>query len=99
MTVTLLTPGPFPAGQYQTLRFEVADTASGALALDLEPYLGGLGHLAIVDEAGSRFLRVHGSKKSTDFNTLFPAPGFYKLWAEFQRGGQVRLVSFVVEVR
>ncbi|MBP7693966.1 MAG: hypothetical protein KA764_18735, partial [Anaerolineales bacterium] len=99
LTVTLLTPGPFPAGQYQTLRFEVADTASGALALDLEPYLGGLGHLAIVDEAGSRFLRVHGSKKSTDFNTLFPAPGFYKLWAEFQRGGQVRLVSFVVEVR
>jgi hypothetical protein len=42
---------------------------------------------------------VHASKKRTDFNTLFPQPGRYKLWAEFQRGGEVHLASFVVEAR
>ncbi|MBL8056154.1 MAG: hypothetical protein JNK29_05615, partial [Anaerolineales bacterium] len=99
LTITLTTPGPFAAGQYATLTFEVTDTAGGALVTDLEQYLGAQGHVAIVDEAGREFPRVHGSKKNTNFNTVFPRPGRYKLWAEFQRGGQIYLASFVVEAR
>jgi hypothetical protein len=67
--------------------------------MDLEQYLGALGHAAIVDEAGAEFLRVHASKKRTDFSTLFPRAGRYKLWVEFQRGGRVYLASFVVAAR
>jgi hypothetical protein len=32
------------------------------------------------------------------FRTIFPHPGLYKLWTQFQRGGALEVVSFVVPV-
>jgi hypothetical protein len=33
-----------------------------------------------------------------EFRTWFPRTGLYKAWAQFQRGGRVLTVPFVVEV-
>lgn len=88
---------------------------------DLEPYLGAMGHLVIVDEAGEQFLHAHPMNESTEssphthapgeghaperggpevtFHTSFPAPGVYKMWGQFQRGGRILTAPFVVRVQ
>ena len=33
------------------------------------------------------------------FNILFPRPGLYRIWTQFQRSGVVNLVVFTVQVK
>jgi hypothetical protein len=69
----------------------------------LEPYLGATGHLLIVDNRLST--AVHGHPEGTRttgplvmFGPVFPAPGLYKMWVQFQRHGQIITAPFVVRV-
>lgn len=39
-----------------------------------------------------------GNKVTVSAHTTFPDAGLYKLWAQFQRGGRVITVPFVVRV-
>lgn len=65
-----------------------------------EEYLGALGHVVILDEAGEKFIHVHPvSNDKTVFETQFDKPGIYKLWAEFKFHGQVNAYPFVIEVK
>ena len=41
---------------------------------------------------------VRSSGPVVTFGPVFPAPGVYKLWVQFQRRGQVVTASFVVTV-
>ncbi|MDG4657728.1 hypothetical protein P6P90_12225 [Ectobacillus antri] len=91
-TVTMK-PDTFAAGEAVTLRFSFAD---GSVP---KPYLGALGHVVILDEAGEKYVHVHPlSAKETAFETKFDKPGVYKIWAEFQFD-EVLVYPFVVEVR
>ncbi|STO53164.1 hypothetical protein [Exiguobacterium aurantiacum] len=64
-----------------------------------EPYLGALGHVVILDEAGEQFIHVHpSSHDTTEFETVFHKPGLYKVWAEFQFHGTVHTYPFVIRV-
>ncbi|MFS0862327.1 hypothetical protein [Fredinandcohnia sp. 179-A 10B2 NHS] len=66
---------------------------------NLDPYLGAMGHVVILDEFGKKFLHVHPSNDvDTIFETKFEQPGIYKIWAEFQQNGKVRAFPFVIEV-
>ena len=81
------------AGESATLTF---DSKAGKP----EPYLGALGHVVIVDEAGERFIHVHpATDDSTVFSTRFDEPGIYKLWGEFKFADQVHVYPFVIEVK
>lgn len=67
---------------------------------NLEPYLGAMGHVVILDEHAENFLHVHpASETETTFETKFEQPGIYKIWAEFKQNGKVRVFPFVVEIK
>lgn len=81
------------AGEPVTLDFEL-DTS------DLEPYLGAMGHVVILDEKAEHYLHVHPENSSTPvFGTQFDQAGIYKIWAEFKQSGKVRVFPFVVEIK
>ena len=42
------------------------------------------------------FSKPHGP--DIVFEAVFPRPGLYKLWAQFQRGGRVAVVSYTLPV-
>jgi hypothetical protein len=76
---------------------------------DLEPYLGAMGHCVVISEDTQTYLHCHPEQllgpapdarggPDVAFHTRFPKPGRYKLWAQFQRAGQVIIADFVVEV-
>lgn len=67
---------------------------------ELEPYLGAMGHVVILDEKAEEYLHVHPpNEQETVFETEFPHAGIYKIWAEFQVNGEVTAYPFVVEVK
>ncbi|MET0211747.1 MAG: heavy metal-binding domain-containing protein [Vicinamibacterales bacterium] len=85
------------------LRFVVTDADSGLPATDLEPYLGATGHLLIVSSDLSTAVHGHPEGVRTTgpavtFGPVFPAPGVYKMWVQFQRRGQVITAPFIVRV-
>lgn len=66
----------------------------------LEPYLGAMGHVVILDEKAEHYLHVHPLKQDEPvFETQFDQPGTYKIWAEFKQDGKVRAFPFVVEIK
>ena len=89
------------AGAETKVRFEVLD--GGKPATDLEPYMGAMGHLVVVSADGKQYVHAHPDEKSeaknvVTFGAAFPSPGLYKGWGQFKRGGQVRVVPFVVRI-
>ncbi|UGB32930.1 hypothetical protein [Metabacillus sp. B2-18] len=72
----------------------------GVHGADLETYLGALGHVVILDEEAQQYLHVHPLEGDTPvFETQFTNPGIYKIWAEFQINGEVKIFPFVVEIK
>ena len=76
--------------------------ASGTSVVDLQPYMGAMGHLVIISADGKQYVHAHSKdKKATDGKVEFEAhimkPGIYKAWGQFQREGAVRIVPFVME--
>lgn len=52
---------------------------------ELQPYLGAMGHVVIIDENVEEFIHVHpSSTDDTKFEAHFSKAGHYKLWAEFK---------------
>ena len=78
--------------------------ASGAY-VSLEPYLGAMGHLVLVNEDGSTYVHSHPDERGesatgrVSFLVRPPKPGLYRAWAQFQRDGRVLTSDFVVAVR
>jgi len=86
-----------------TLTFTLSDATGGQPVTDLEPYLGAIGHVVILSEDGNRYVHVHaeegqGSGPEAVFEATFPGSGIYKIWGQFQRGGKVLTVPYVVTV-
>lgn len=80
-------------GQPVTLTFDVKGG-------DIEPYLGAMGHVVILDEEAEEYVHVHPTdEEKTIFETQFSRPGIYKIWAEFQQDGKVTAYPFVIEVK
>ncbi|MEH6947349.1 hypothetical protein V7068_09810 [Bacillus sp. JJ634] len=81
------------ANEPVTLTFDVYEAV-------LEPYLGAIGHVVILDEQAEEYLHVHPLHEHDPiFETQFPHPGIYKIWAEFQQDGKVTVYPFVVRVK
>jgi len=100
-----LVPPDVHAGREQLLTFELRNRASGAPITDLEPYLGAMGHLLAASADLAVAFHSHPvdavsspSGPNVVFQILFPRPGMYRLWAQFQRAGRVTTVSFTIPV-
>lgn len=85
-----------------TVQYEFK-SASGEPLVDLEPYLGAMGHLVVIGADGRDYVHAHPlteGRTAPDGNVAFaahfPKPGLYKAWGQFQRGGQVFTVPGVL---
>jgi hypothetical protein len=94
-----------------TLRVEPEQLLAGfetRLTFDLEPregvepYLGAWGHMLAASEDVIDLLHAHpyltDGEGTMQFNLIFPRPGMYKIWTQFQRLGVVNTVVFVLPV-
>jgi hypothetical protein len=93
------------AGRQEMFRMRLFDAESRLPVRDLEPFLGAPAHALIisedlVDAAHSHPLEEYSRPNGPDivFDAVFPRPGMYKLWVQFQRHGRVALVSFTLPV-
>jgi hypothetical protein len=67
--------------------------------VELQPYLGAMGHVVILNETATNYLHVHPvDNKETKFETMFPSPGIYKIWGEFQIEDKIYIYPFTVNV-
>lgn len=103
VVVTLKNDHP-QSGQEVELAFQLVDADTQVPVNDLEPYLGAVGHVVIMSEDTEEYLHVHPVEElakgpEARFITEFPRAGIYKMWAQFQRKGQVITVPFVVEAK
>lgn len=85
------------------LTYTFKDAVTKSPIQDLQPYLGAVGHVVILDANADQYLHVHPTDEKSKgpeakFMTTFPKSGIYKIWGEFQRGGKVFTVPFVVNV-
>jgi hypothetical protein len=100
-------PAKLPVGRSLNVTFTLKDAATGAPITDLEPYLGAMAHLMLIQEDGITFVHSHpdetdptnGHNGALTFLARFPKPGFYRGWLQFQRGGKVETATFTWEVR
>ncbi|HLO85312.1 MAG TPA: hypothetical protein VK203_09910 [Nostocaceae cyanobacterium] len=94
------------AGQEISLKFDVKDAKSNQVIKDLQPYLGEKGHLVIIKSSlpltRNDYIHAHALQNSADgqidFMTKFPQRGTYKMWLQFNRGGQIKTADFWVNV-
>jgi hypothetical protein len=114
MTITLEWDrvGTARAGVLLPLPYRITDERTGEPVRDLEPYLGAWGHTLILNADQSESLHSHPTEtvppnagRATvrggpvvTFQTLFPAPGLYRIWTQFQRRGRVSTVAFTVRI-
>ncbi|MEC0225638.1 hypothetical protein [Paenibacillus alba] len=87
-----------------TLTFNIRDSKTKKGIDSLQPYLGAVGHVVILSEDANQYLHVHPiDEKATGpdakFATSFSQSGTYKIWGQFQQGGKVFTVPFVVNVK
>lgn len=85
------------------LNFNMKDAQTKQPVTDLQPYLGAVGHVVILNDEGGEYLHVHPAEESSSgpdakFMATFPHSGVYKIWGQFQQNGKVFTVPFVVEV-
>lgn len=86
-----------------TVMFEFKDGEAKPLS-DLQPYLGAMGHLVVVNVRDGDYAHAHPDEKPSApgvvrFMVHFAKPGTYKGWGQFKRGGKVFDVPFVVEIK
>lgn len=69
---------------------------------DLEPYLGAWAHMLAASADLIDLMHLHPFLRNpngdTQFNLIFPRPGLYRIWTQFQRKGIVNTVVFTVPV-
>lgn len=97
-----------PIGKSLPITFQLTDTKTGDAITDLEPYLGAFGHLMIIHADGQTVVHSHPAEDEAGiaqskrgivaFNARFPKSGIYKAWGQFQRGGKVVTIPFVISV-
>lgn len=86
--------------------FSISDVA-GNPVMDLEPLMGAGGHSVIISSDIVEFLHVHPTEEvepnwkggpHVSFRTIFPKPGLYKVWGQFQHRGKIIIADFILKV-
>lgn len=98
MTVSLRMEPQQPIAGFKTLMFFTLDPAAG-----LEQYLAAWGHMMAASSDLVDMIHTHpflaDGGPQVQFNMIFPRPGVYRVWVQFQRNGVVNTVAFNVPVK
>lgn len=94
-----------------SLRMEPAEPLAGMKTLllftltpaeGLEQYLGAWAHMMVASEDLVDMIHTHpflaDGGPNLQFNVIFPRPGVYRVWVQFQRGAIVNTVAFNIPV-
>jgi hypothetical protein len=65
--------------------------------MDLQPYMGAMGHLVVISADGKQYVHSHTASEKTAANVIafgvhFGKAGIYKGWGQFLRAGTVRFL-------
>jgi hypothetical protein len=97
LEVQLVTEPEQPVAGQKTMLFFRLLPADG-----VEPYLGAWGHMLAASADLIDMIHTHPAfpepGPQIQFNLLFPRPGMYRVWVQFQRLGKVNTVAFNVPV-
>ncbi len=97
MTASLTMDPPNPIAGMKTLLFFHLDPSEG-----LEQYLSAWGHMMAASEDLVDMIHNHpflaNGGPQIQFNMIFPRPGVYRVWVQFQRKGVVNTFAFNVPV-
>lgn len=98
-------PARLVAGRVEVVGVTFEDAVSGEPLADLEPYLGAWGHALIVSADLADAVHSHPVTPLTSpggprifFSQRFPRPGYYRMWIQVQRRGDVATVPFTLHV-
>jgi hypothetical protein len=91
------------ANKELNMTFTFKDAKTKQPITNVQPYLGAVGHVVVLDKDAKSYLHVHPTDEKSSgpdakFMTTFPASGLYKIWGQFQTDGKVFIVPFVVNV-
>src|SRR5689334_18486659 len=90
-------PAQLLAGEEADVPIHLTDEKTGAPIKDLQRYLGAFGHGMMLSEDMTEHVHAHpaetlegtnitsGGGPDLVFHALFPKPGFYRMWVQFQR--------------
>lgn len=100
----MLPKGGVPVGSTSMIAVRLIDKSSRKPIEDLQPWLGAMGHLMIFSSDGQTVVHSHPASEevidgTVKFSARFPKAALYRAFAQFQRGGSVRTLSFTIEVR
>ncbi|GAB2464841.1 hypothetical protein GCM10011375_35420 [Hymenobacter qilianensis] len=88
----------------QPLALQVNISRNGQPVTNLDNYLGALGHMVIISEDTEKYLHVHPGDAGTSrgpsvgFQTGFEQAGVYRVFLQFNHGGQIHTSDFTVNV-
>ncbi|MBA4397984.1 MAG: hypothetical protein C0394_11475 [Syntrophus sp. (in: bacteria)] len=99
-------PKTVKANQNVAIAFDLKQAASDRPVQGLMPYLGEKGHLVILRKSSplsaEDYIHAHATKEGGNsqirFMARFPEAGLYKLWCQFDLGGNVRTADFWIRV-
>jgi plastocyanin len=88
----------------QLLGMKITLSQNGQPVTDLDKYLGALGHVVVISEDTERYLHVHPNDQADKgpvigFNTNFEKPGLYRVFLQFNHGGQIHTGDFTINVK
>ena len=98
------------AGEEADVPIHFEDAKTGEPVKDLQRYLGAFGHAMMLSEDMTEHVHAHpeqmlegtaitdGGGPDLVFHALFPKPGAYRIWFQFQRNNVLSTVPFTVRV-
>jgi hypothetical protein len=99
------------SGEETDIPIHFEDAATGAPVTNLQRYLGAFGHAMMLSQDMMEHVHAHpeemlegttiteGGGPGLVFHALFPKPGTYRIWLQFQRNGRLSTVPFTVRVK
>ena len=106
----MIEPGKLIAGEEADIPIHFLDEKTEEPVKNLQRYLGAFGHAMMLSEDMTEHVHAHpqemlegttiteGGGPDLVFHALFPKPGNYRIWLQFQRNNVLSTIPFTVRV-
>ena len=110
LIVTPFTPAKLISGEETDIPIHFTDEKTGEPVKNLQRYLGAFGHAMMLSEDMTEHVHAHpeemlegtaiteGGGPDLTVHALFPKPGVYRIWLQYQRNSKLSTIPFTVRV-